>query len=156
LIKKLLLTLTIAFTPLLVCSQIEITGTVISKDDNSFLPGVNVVEKGTNNGTVTKEDGTFSIKVSNSNSVLVFSFIGMITQEIPLEGKTNLLVEAKWDCYKDFFDSQQVHIFVNSGMINSPVGGQINLTSPWLFGGVVKGLWSFQTDLTKNEFKIFR
>src|SRR5690606_702420 len=40
-----------------------ITGTVISFDDNSPLPGVNVVEKGTLNGTVTDIDGRYSLKV---------------------------------------------------------------------------------------------
>jgi len=66
--------------------QLTITGIVISKTDKSTIPGVNVVEKGTKNGTITKIDGSFSIDVTNPNSSLVFSFVGMITQEYPLKG----------------------------------------------------------------------
>ncbi|MGV8090256.1 MAG: TonB-dependent receptor [Mangrovibacterium sp.] len=52
------------------------------------LPGVSVVIKGTANGTITSEDGTFSLANILSNTTLVFSFVGMKTQEIPVSGKT--------------------------------------------------------------------
>ncbi|MFL1012160.1 SusC/RagA family TonB-linked outer membrane protein [Flavisericum labens] len=56
-----------------------VTGVV--KDNSGVpLPGVNVIEKGTNNGVVTDFDGNYSLKVG-SESVIVFSFIGMKTQE---------------------------------------------------------------------------
>lgn len=134
-------------------SQITINGTVISKDDKSPIPGVNVVEKGTMNGTLTKEDGTFSIEVSDPNSILVFSFVGMITQEFPLNGQRQILVKTKWDCNKDFFDSQQIMIYAKSGLINNPLGGQVEIASPWVLGGVIKGFYSYQTNLDENEFQ---
>jgi hypothetical protein len=134
-------------------SQISITGKVITSDDKSALPGVNVVEKGTQNGTTTKDDGTFVLEVSDPNAILVFSFIGMITQEFPLKGQRQVFIKAKWDCHKDFFDSQQIMIYANSGIINNPIGGQLNVASPWLLGGVVKGLCSYQTNLNENEFQ---
>ncbi|MFM7851098.1 MAG: carboxypeptidase-like regulatory domain-containing protein, partial [Flammeovirgaceae bacterium] len=56
-----------------------ITGKVTSADDGSSLPGVNVVVKGTTNGTVTDTEGKFSITVQNASSALVFSFIGLKT-----------------------------------------------------------------------------
>lgn len=59
-----------------------ITGTVTSADDGSPLPGVNVTLKGTATGTVTDAKGTYSIKVPASGGTLVFSFIGLQTQEI--------------------------------------------------------------------------
>jgi TonB-linked SusC/RagA family outer membrane protein len=68
---------------------VRITGQVNDKT-NRTLPGVNVVEKGTTNGTITDADGKFSLNVTKSNAVLQFSFIGYIKKEIPLDGKASL------------------------------------------------------------------
>lgn len=58
-------------------------------DENSQpLPGVSVIEKGTMNGTTTDVDGKYSLNVQDENSVLVFSFIGYATQEVPLNGRS--------------------------------------------------------------------
>ncbi len=54
----------------------------VTDDTNAALPGVSVVEKGTSNGTVTDADGNYSLTVSSSESVLVFSFVGMKTEQI--------------------------------------------------------------------------
>lgn len=62
-----------------------VTGKVISADDDSMgLPGVNVLIKGTTLGTTTDADGRYSLSVPDANAVLVFSFIGYATQEIPV------------------------------------------------------------------------
>lgn len=145
--------LTFSIMSLTTWSQISITGKVIANDDNSALPDVSVVEKGTQNGTTTKENGAFVLEVSDPKAILVFSLIGMITQEFPLNGQRQVFIKAKWDCHKDFFDSQQIMIYANSGVINNPIGGQLNIASPWLLGGVVKGLYSYQTNLNENEFQ---
>ena len=71
---------------------IKVTGTVTSKSDGQAIPGVNVVVKGTTVGLITNSNGTFSIEVPNANSVLVFSFVGFIPQEVKLDGKTQLNV----------------------------------------------------------------
>ena len=81
-IKQLTLILALLTSPLTVWCQFTVSGTVISKEDKSKLVGVIVVEKGTKTGTVTASDGTFSLNVTDSNSILVFSFIGFVTQEI--------------------------------------------------------------------------
>lgn len=60
-----------------------VTGTITSDEDGSPLPGVNVVVKGTKSGTITDIDGGFSISV-NSEATLVFSYIGFVTQEVPV------------------------------------------------------------------------
>lgn len=72
-------------------AQVNITGTVQS-DDGEKLPGVSIVEKGTSNGVITYVDGEFSITVSNAQAVLVFSFVGMETQEVELGGRTDINV----------------------------------------------------------------
>lgn len=151
---KLLTSILIILTTGTACfSQVIISGTVIAKDDGLPLPGVSVIEKDTKNGAITNADGIFTIEVSAPNSILVFSFVGMRTKEVALKGQREILVEAKWDCNKDFFDSQQIMIYANSGVINNPLGGQIELASPWFLGGVIKGAYSFQTNLNENEFQ---
>lgn len=56
--------------------QETVTGTVVD-DAGIPLPGVSIIEKGTSNGTVTDVDGKFTINVASSESILMFSFIGM-------------------------------------------------------------------------------
>lgn len=71
-----------------------ITGTV--KDDQGRpLPGVTVAVKGTSNGTVTNPDGTFRLRINNGNAILVVSFIGYETQEVPVNGKTTADIQLK-------------------------------------------------------------
>lgn len=67
----------------------KITGTVTDAN-GSPLPGVNIVEKGTNNGAVTDLDGNYSITVSSEEAVLSFSFVGYLTEEIEVGGQTNV------------------------------------------------------------------
>jgi TonB-linked SusC/RagA family outer membrane protein len=73
-------------------SQIVVKGKVTSMTDGLGLPGVTVLEKGTTNGTVADADGQFSISVSSSSSVLVFSYIGFNTVEIAVNNQTTLNV----------------------------------------------------------------
>ena len=61
-------------------SQIIVKGTVTGED--SFgVPGANVLVKGTTSGTITDMDGNYSISVPSEKSVLIYSFVGMSTQE---------------------------------------------------------------------------
>ena len=66
----------------------KITG-IIKDQSGEPVIGANIVEKGTTNGTITDIDGQYSLEVG-SNSILVVSYIGYITQEIPV-GKNNTL-----------------------------------------------------------------
>lgn len=72
-----------------------ITGTVTSATDNSPLPGVSVVLKGTTNGCATNFEGKFNLVIPNESETLVFSFIGMITQEVPISGRTVINVKMQ-------------------------------------------------------------
>lgn len=66
---------------------VNITGTVTSSDDGLPIPGVSVVVKGTTIGTVTNLDGVYNLNVPEEDGqVLVFSFVGMKTQEVPVSG----------------------------------------------------------------------
>jgi TonB-linked SusC/RagA family outer membrane protein len=65
-----------------------VTGKLTSKDDGSTLPGVNVVLKGTTNGTVSDAEGNYKLTVPPSGGTLVFSFIGLETQEVEIGERT--------------------------------------------------------------------
>ena len=71
--------------------QITVTGTVTSSADGLPLIGVNIQEKGTQNGTTTDLDGTFTIEVPG-NASLVFSYIGFQTQEIPVNNQSRIAI----------------------------------------------------------------
>ncbi|MGE8343628.1 MAG: SusC/RagA family TonB-linked outer membrane protein [Flavobacterium sp.] len=79
---------------LLIGSQVHAQGTTIEgtvKDAAGLsLPGVNVLEKGTKNGTSTDFDGHYKIKLTNPKAVLSFSFIGFKNIDISAEGKTKV------------------------------------------------------------------
>ncbi|KRD09041.1 SusC/RagA family TonB-linked outer membrane protein [Flavobacterium sp. Root901] len=56
------------------------------------LPGVNIQEKGTKNGTSTDFEGSFKINVTNNKAVLIISYLGFQTQEVSVAGKTTINV----------------------------------------------------------------
>lgn len=65
-----------------------VTGRVTAAEDGSSLPGVNVQLKGTATGTVTDVDGNYRISVPAAGGTLVFSFIGLVTQEVAVGART--------------------------------------------------------------------
>lgn len=75
----------------------RVTGKVTSSDDGTPLPGVNVVVKGTSGGTVTDAEGNYALSVSSSTSSLIFSFIGLQTQEIEIGDRTVIDVSLSLD-----------------------------------------------------------
>lgn len=74
-----------------------VTGQVLSAEDNSPQPGVNVAVKGTTRGTTTDASGNFRINVPNDNAILVFSSVGSVAQEIAVGNRTTLNVKLESD-----------------------------------------------------------
>lgn len=75
----------------------EITGKVIDKNDKLPIPGVSVIVKGnSSNGTATDINGNFTLKITD-NDILVFTYIGMKSQEVATKGKTQLSIEMESD-----------------------------------------------------------
>ena len=72
--------------------NISITGTI--KAGGDVLPGTSVLLKGTGTGTIADVDGHYAIEAP-ANGTLVFSFVGMISQEIPIQGRKVINVELK-------------------------------------------------------------
>ena len=69
----------------------------VTDDTGQSLPGVNVVEKGTTNGTTTDIDGKFSLTVEDDKSILIFSFIGYEPQEVSVGARTEFSITLKPD-----------------------------------------------------------
>ncbi|HET7179272.1 MAG TPA: carboxypeptidase-like regulatory domain-containing protein, partial [Chryseosolibacter sp.] len=69
-----------------------VSGRVTDADEGGGLPGVNVVLQGTTSGTVTDANGDYSLTVPSGDGTLVFTFVGMATQEIPIGGRSEINV----------------------------------------------------------------
>jgi TonB-linked SusC/RagA family outer membrane protein len=81
----------------IVFGQTQITGLVTSAEDGEPMIGVNVVVKGTTIGAVTNLEGEYTITVPEATEILVFSFIGMKTMDIPIEGRSIINVVLELD-----------------------------------------------------------
>lgn len=79
-------------TQILSAQDRVVTGKVSDTKDVTGVPGVTVIAKGARTGTQTGPDGTFSITVGPNVTILVFSSIGYVTQEVNIAGKTNVEV----------------------------------------------------------------
>lgn len=75
----------------LFCQEITVRGKITSQNNES-LPGVTIVIKGTSSGTVSNHDGDYILPNVSGNTVLVFSFVGMHTQEILVGTQTTINV----------------------------------------------------------------
>jgi len=84
------------FLTFLLSSAIKAQSTVIegkiTDASGLSLPGVNIQEKGTKNGTSTDFEGSFKINVTNNRAILVISYLGFQTQEVSVAGKTKINV----------------------------------------------------------------
>ena len=74
-----------------------VKGNVVSKMGNEPLIGVSILQKGTTNGVVTDMDGNYELKIQGGDATLVFSYIGMRSQELPVNPRTGVLNVAMED-----------------------------------------------------------
>lgn len=87
---KILLTICVLFVTTIVVSQSTITGKINASDLNGPLPGANIIEKGTSNGTNTDFDGNFTLTTKSTSGDLVISYVGYVSQTIPFNGNMTL------------------------------------------------------------------
>ncbi len=89
--KKLSLLITSIFLCTYLVAQVNVTGRVVD-DQGEALIGVNIVEEGTSNGTVTDFDGNYELTVASSGSELTFSYTGYNTSTVSINGQSILNV----------------------------------------------------------------
>lgn len=139
---------TILFLLFILCSLtvsaqgIKINGVVTSADDGQSLPGVSVTVKGTTTGTMTGLNGAYAINAPE-NSTLVFSFVGMKTQEFPVTTSTTINVVMEFNV--EFFDEVVVIGYgvqkksVVSAAISRVTVDELENTSPTRVEDILKG-----------------
>lgn len=90
---------TLTSIPLLLFAQggYQVTGHIISVEDNQPMIGVSVLEKGTTNGVITDMNGNYSITVTKSPAILQFSYIGMKTMEKQVSAATRIDLKMESD-----------------------------------------------------------
>lgn len=74
-------------------AQNKISGTVTDAQTGESLPGVNILVKGTSQGTSTNAEGAYSLSVESLQDTLIFSFIGYSKQKIPMNGRTEIDID---------------------------------------------------------------
>ena len=90
---------TLTSIPLLLFAQggYQVTGHIISAEDNQPMIGVSVLEKGRTNGVITDMNGNYSITVTKSPAILQFSYIGMKTMEKQVSAATRMNLKMESD-----------------------------------------------------------
>lgn len=94
---SLILLALVLVTGQLAFAQTTVTGTVTDASNGTPLPTVNVLVQGTTVGTSTDLDGNYSINVPEGYDVLTFSYVGYITVNIPIDGRTEINVALDVD-----------------------------------------------------------
>lgn len=98
--KEVILFTILFATHLVALGQTTIRGQVTSTEDGGVLPGVSVLLQGTGEGTTTDVNGEFRLEIQQSDAVLVFSYIGFVSQEVPVGNQTTINVNLEPD-YKE-------------------------------------------------------
>lgn len=75
----------------------SVSGKITDAQTGDALPGVNVSVKGTSKGATSDANGNFKISISEKDAVLLFSFVGFTSQEVPIKGRNHLNVQLSED-----------------------------------------------------------
>src|SRR5690554_1775927 len=94
--KVLIFSILVLFVTSVAAQQKITVSSVVTDETNLGLPGVTIVEEGTQNGTITNFDGEYTIEVAEQGT-LVFSFIGYQPQEVEVQGRTSINVRMTED-----------------------------------------------------------
>ncbi|MGY6649429.1 SusC/RagA family TonB-linked outer membrane protein [Wenyingzhuangia sp. IMCC45574] len=104
-------------------AQIKLIKGVVTDSAGEPLPGASVIEKGTTYGTVTDFDGNFTMKRNNKNMILVISYVGYKTQEIPvLADQTSITIQLE----EDTASLDEIVIVGYGSQVKSQVTGAIS------------------------------
>ena len=78
-------------------AQQEIRGVVVDETTGEFLPGVNILVDGTIRGTSTNTEGEFVLMTESTDSLLIVSYIGYVTQRIKITNETIYFIQLEQD-----------------------------------------------------------
>ncbi len=95
--RLLFIALFVFIMPVICYGQVNLTGKITFASDNQPVAGVNVTVKGTTNGTISDLNGNFTITVDSQEDVLVFSMVGMLTEEVKVGNQTSIDVQMSED-----------------------------------------------------------
>ncbi|MEO6348882.1 MAG: TonB-dependent receptor [Aquaticitalea sp.] len=87
---KTLLSMAALLLTTIVMAQSTITGKILGSDLNGPLPGANVIEKGTTNGTTTDFDGNFKLTTNSTNGEIIITYVGYFKMTFPFSGNQDL------------------------------------------------------------------
>ena len=93
--SMLLVALCFGVTTSIYSQQSKVSGIVYDDATGETLPGVNVIVDGLKIGTVTDQNGKFTLNIGNPKAVLITSYIGFTTIKTPVEGKSNLVIKMQ-------------------------------------------------------------
>ena len=120
-LSKIVFMLLFLYVPIIAAAQkVSVSGTVTDMA-GSPLPGVSIIEKSTTNGTISDIDGNFSISVTDK-SILNFTFIGYITNEIPVSGN---MIDVKVVMEEDTKALEEVVVVGYGTMKRSDLTGSV-------------------------------
>jgi TonB-linked SusC/RagA family outer membrane protein len=78
-------------------AQIVVTGQVKSQEDSQPIPGVSIIGKGSTSGTISDADGKYRLEVAEKTTDIIFSFLGFSSQEVKINGRTNIDITLTTD-----------------------------------------------------------
>ena len=133
-------------------SLLAVSG-VVRSGKGETMPGVNVIVKGTSNGTTTDAEGKYSLSVLEDGAVLVFSFIGFTTQEVAVNGRSVVDVVLVEDVQSleevvvvGYGEQKKVNLTGSVSTVNfdGAVDNRPLTNASQALGGVVPGVWVSQ------------
>jgi iron complex outermembrane receptor protein len=110
------------FLPAIIFAQSTVTGTVTEQSSSLPLPGVNILIKGTTQGTATDFDGNYKI-TANNGDVIVFSYVGYRTLEVTFTGQSSLNVQL----VEDAAQLEEVVLIGYGGVKKEDLTGSVDL-----------------------------
>lgn len=149
---RIVLVILLTYTITLSWAQDTVEGIVLNTEDSLGLPGV-VVFLDSINQTTTDIDGKFKLAVEEMPATLAFSYIGYLERTVTVTSMKDITVFLKPYVLIHYFDSQKIGFYLQSGLINNPIGGRFYLTTPYFFNSrLLKGSFTYQTNLNENRF----
>lgn len=130
--------------------QITITGSILSEEDSTGLPGVSIIEFGTSNSVMADLNGYYKIIVSDTATFLEFSFVGFVPRKVPINRQTVINTSLKPYIIYEAFD-QKIGLYLQSGLVNTLYGARFyystSVVGPLSVGFQV----AYMTDFKLNQ-----